>query len=513
MIARDGASRSLWQQTVNPLDLNNPAVDRNYDVIIVGGGITGVSLAFQLQQSGLKCVIVEAHSCCFGTTGGTTAHLNTLLDTPYNTIVRNFGEENAKLVCQTVKEAICHIEKNIELYQIECDFERTPAYLFAQDEEQEKDLQEIVKACNKVNVPVTYITSIPISLQFTKAIEIPFQAKFNPVKYVYGMANAFKNAGGEIIENTTVLHHQQRTDEATNESLLEVQTDRGNYIAKALVYATHIPTGVNLLHLRCAPYRSYAMAVKLQSEYPDGLCYDMADPYHYYRTQEMDGEKYLIVGGEDHKTGHEENTAICFNRLEGHVRKYFDVENITHKWSSQYYEPSDGLPYIGILPGAEPHVFVATGYGGNGMVYSQVAAKLISDLIINGSSKYEKVFSPNRIKPIAGFSNFVKENVDVVKSFISGILTRKQLTSLSDIAHGEGKLIIYNKHKIALYKDEKGNLHLLNPTCTHMKCNVNWNVVELSWDCPCHGARYGINGEVLNGPSNRALEKIEIKKE
>jgi glycine/D-amino acid oxidase-like deaminating enzyme/nitrite reductase/ring-hydroxylating ferredoxin subunit len=515
MINRDGALQSVWQQTVEPLEGNNTATAATYDVIIVGAGITGISLALRLQNSGLQCLVLEAHTCCFGTTGGTTAHLNTVLDTPYTTIIKNFGEENAKLVAQSVKEAIHNIERNIEQYQIDCGFERTPGYLFAQNDDQENELQDIIAACEKVSVPVHYTDSIPVNIPFTKVIEIPSQAKFSPVKYVYELAKAFIKAGGRLVEQTAVVNHTHRTDEVTSREIIEVETNNNyTYITNALVYATHIPPGVNVLHMRCAPYRSYAMAVKLAHDnYPDELCYDMYDPYHYYRTQVIDGERYFIVGGEDHKTGHEENTAACFNRLEAHVRHYFNVESITHKWSSQFYEPADGLPYIGELPGARPNVYVATGYGGNGMVYSQVATLLLSELIITGTSMYKEVFDPNRIKPIAGFANFIKENADVVKNLVSGLVTRNQLESLSELAHGEGKVVVFDNHKIALYKDMDGALHVLNPTCTHLKCSVGWNAAELSWDCPCHGARYSIDGDVLNGPANRDLKKIDLKNE
>jgi len=514
MIIRDGALPSLWQQTMEPLPFNNEAPAARYDAIIVGAGITGISLALRLQSSGLQCLVLEAHNCCFGTTGGTTAHLNTLLDTPYTTIIKNFGVDNAKLVAQSVKEAIHHIENNIGQYQIDCGFERTTAYLFAQHEDQQKELQAITEACEKVSVPVNYSNHIPVNIPFTKAIEIPAQAKFSPVKYVYALANAFIKAGGRIIEQTAVTNHTHRTDEVTSEEIIEVQTDNDyTYVTNALVYATHIPPGVNVLHLRCAPYRSYAIAAKLAEKYPDELVYDMYNPYHYYRTQIVNGEPYFIVGGEDHKTGHDENTTACFNRLEAHLRTYFNVESITHKWSSQYYEPADGLPYIGTLPGARPNVYVATGYGGNGMVYSQVATIVLSDLIVTGASAYKDLYDPNRIKPIAGFANFIRENADVVKNLVSGLVTRSQLESLSDLAHGEGKVVVFENHKIALYKDGDGNLHVLNPTCTHLKCSVAWNAAELSWDCPCHGARYAIDGNVLNGPASINLKKIDLKDE
>lgn len=517
MIPRDGALTSLWQESADNFIIDNNSAKTDYDVIIVGGGITGVSLGMLLQNAGKKCLILEANNLCFGTTGGTTAHLNTFMDTPYTTIIKNFGEDNARLVAEAAIEAIDLIKRNIDKYNIQCDFEYASGYLFAQDEKQEKELEEITEACGKVGVEVSETDSIPIPIPFSKAIEIPQQAKFSPVEYVMALAKEFVDAGGTILEQSRVIHHTQKKD--ANKELIEVETETQKYTASFLVYATHIAPGVNIMHFRCAPYRSYAMAVKLKNittsnnvdgQYPEGLSYDMYDPYHYYRSQKVNGEMYFIVGGEDHKTAHETNTENCFRKLESHVRENFDVEEITHKWSSQYYEPADGLPYIGHLPGEKDNIFVATGYGGNGMIYSQVSAILLADVITTGESKFASLFNPNRVKPIAGFSNFVKENSDVVKHLVSSIFSAKKVESLSELAHGEAKIIELDNQKIALFKDMEGGLHALNPACTHIKCTVAWNSAEQSWDCPCHGARYSPDGKVLNGPTHIDLKKVEL---
>ena len=292
-----------------------------------------------------------------------------------------------------------------------------------------------------------------------------------------------------------------------------VETTLGKVEGRKLIFATHIPPGVSLLHLRCAPYRSYAIAVALNDDnYPENLSYDMYDPYHYHRTQNIDGKNYLIVGGEDHKTAHEENTDACLLNLEAYVRKFYNVQSVPFKWSSQYYEPADGLPYIGHMPGsAKGNIYVATGFGGNGMTWSHVSALLLSDMLTGVQSPYEELFAPGRIKPVAGFTAFVKENADVAKEFVKGYFTREKLESLSDIAHGEGKVVTYEGEKIALYKDAGGQLHAISPVCTHMKCNVAWNTTEQSWDCPCHGARFDCDGNVMTGPASKGLEKINLE--
>lgn len=253
------------------------------------------------------------------------------------------------------------------------------------------------------------------------------------------------------------------------------------------------------------------MAVKLKDgKYPDGLAYDMYDPYHYYRTQESEGQKYLVAGGEDHKTAHQENTEECFRRLEAYLRKYFDIEEVSFKWSSQFFEPADGLPYIGHLPHNPDTVFVATGFGGNGMTYGHVSAIVLTDIIVKGESRYQKLFNPNRIKPVAGFESFVKESADVVAKFIGDRINKVKIKELSEIAPGEAKVVKYEGDSIALYKDEKGGLHAVNPACTHVNCIVGWNTAEQTWDCPCHGSRFSMDGEVLTAPARKDLEKISL---
>jgi len=290
-----------------------------------------------------------------------------------------------------------------------------------------------------------------------------------------------------------------------------LNTSRGVIKAKSVVYATHIPPGISRLHFTNSPYRSYAMAFTLRNgNYPEELGYDLMDPYHYYRVHEINGEKLLIAGGEDHKTGHADDTGKCFSMLENYVRQYFDVDLVKYSWSSQYYEPVDGLPYIGKLPSTK-NIFTATGFRGNGMMLGTLSSKVISDLILTGSSEYERLFDPSRVNPIAGITEFVKENISVMGDFIKDKLFMEKITSLSEVNDGEGKVVKYEGESYALYKESKGKVHLLKSTCPHAKCEVRWNGAELSWDCPCHGSRFGIDGKVLTAPSLKDLIKVNEK--
>jgi glycine/D-amino acid oxidase-like deaminating enzyme/nitrite reductase/ring-hydroxylating ferredoxin subunit len=505
---RDGALTSLWQMNMPDYQEKLAPLPKNecYDVIIVGGGITGITTGLLLKKAGKSVLIAEAQNLGFGTTGGTTAHLNSFMETPFSTIIKDFGAENAKLVAKAARQALDLIKRHIDEYGIDCGYESVPGYLYATDEQQIKELDKFYEGFEKVEAEVSVCNTIPVKIPFEKAFEVPAQGLFHPTRYIYALAKEFEKLGGVIAEGCRVTGVEEN-------EILDITTSRGPLKAKNLIYATHIPPGVNLLHFRCAPYRSYVIACKLKNEedYPKGLAYDMADPYHYFRTQEIDGEKYFIAGGEDHKTAHEENTESRFQCLESYVRKYYDVEKVAFKWSSQFFDPADGLANIGHLPGHPSNMFVATGFGGIGMTNSHISALLLTDLITSGKSEYEHLFNPNRIKPVAGFNNFVKEAADVVSHFIGDRLSKEKIGDLIEIAPGEGKVVKYEGHTLALYKDEEGKLHALNSACTHIKCIVNWNTAEKSWDCPCHGSRFSFDGEMLTGPARKDLEVIELE--
>lgn len=505
---RDGKNESIWQSYVINNNVTSPFIEEQiFDVIVVGAGITGITTALLLQEAGKKVLLADAQNIGFGTTGGTTAHLNNFFDSSYDEVIKNFGLENARLFATAGNEAMQVIKDNVVSYSIDCSYEERTAYLFSIKKNQNKMLNEIVAGTQKVGVAIDFINDSPFPVPYLKIAQLPGQAQFNPVQYIDGLAGEFIKKEGKFLKNCLVTGVQEG-------EVLSVETCLGLVKTKKLVYATHIPPGVNILHFRNAPYRSYAIAVELKDgKYPQALGYDLCDPYHYYRSQVIDGEEYLIAGGNDHKTGHEENTSKCFKTLEAYVRKYFDVDRVAFKWSSQYFIPADGLPYIGILPGGGENIYTATGFNGNGMILGTIAGRIISDLIITGENKYKELFSPSRVKPVAGFINFVKEAADVVGHLITDRFNTEKIKALVELAPGEAKVVKYDGHTIALYKDEQHQFHALSAACTHIKCTVGWNNTEQTWDCPCHGSRFSIDGEVLNAPARKHLEKIRLQDE
>lgn len=502
-ISRDGACTSPWENAAVPSSARTGLPDETvYDCLVTGGGITGLTAALELQTAGKQTLLVDAHTIGFGTTGGTSAHINTFADTTFKEAESAFGEEGAKLFAAAIREGADQIKKNIDAYQIVCDYESKVGYLYAETDDEVKQLTDIYEGAVKVGVPVKYTNEVPTRVPFKQALIFEDQAQFHPIQYLLGIRKAYLAAGGTICENILI-------ESVKTEGGLHIANNR--FKAKALIYATHMPPNINLLNFECAPYRSYVMAVKLKSgKYPDALIYDSQEPYHYVRSHAIDGEQLLLAGGLDHKTGHGDPEE-AFADLEKYVRKYYNVSFVKYQWSSQYYVPVDGLPYIGQMPVAAKGIYCATGYNGNGMMLGSVAGKILADLVAGKGNKYEKLFSPGRVKPVDSFSEFVKENIDVAYHFVADRLGVHETDSLKRLQPGTGKVVELGGKKVAAYRDEEGTIHALSPVCTHAACIVSWNGEEKSWDCPCHGARYNIQGEVLTGPATKALASIELE--
>jgi glycine/D-amino acid oxidase-like deaminating enzyme/nitrite reductase/ring-hydroxylating ferredoxin subunit len=498
--ARDGKNASIWNTNTEPAAAGGSFSDSTiYDTLIVGAGITGLTTALILQKAGRQCIVADAHHAGYGTTGGTTAHINTFADTTYAEVEKAFSREAALQFAQGIAEAVSAIAHNVKTYDIDCDFEWLNGYVYAETENEEKELDDLYQSAVRAGVQAEPTTAVPTPVHYRKAVVFPNQAQFHPLKYILALQKEFIASGGVVLENTRIgeLH-------STDDYHIAKVGDR-DIKASEVVYATHIPPGINVLHFRNAPYRSYVIAATLKDNaYPKGLVYDMQDPYHYFRSHTIDGQQYLIAGGHDHKTGHGDPEQ-AFADLIGYTREYYDIDEIAVQWSAQYYVPADGLPYIGELPGAAKGIYTATGYNGNGMMLGTLSALIISELILNGKSTYQKLFDPGRIKPIAGFTEFVKENADVVKHFVGDRFGIDEVASLADIPADSGSIVEYKGEKLAVYKDPTGGVHALNPVCTHAKCIVQWNNTEKSWDCPCHGARFDCHGNVLTGPARDNL--------
>lgn len=492
---------SLWQATVPQRAYPTLQGDEAADVLIVGAGLTGLTAAALLAQAGKQVIVIDRRDLGGGVTGSTTAHITAILDTRFYQIANDFGSEGAKLAAQSHLEAIEQIAGLVSDYGIDCEFLRVPGCLYTESDRDIDMLHRELDVMLRAGLPVSGLSEVGLPFPIKYAIEVGNQALFNPLKYLYGLADAISGQGVTIYENTAI------GDVKEEDGRVWATVEGGSVSAGALIYATHIPPGLKPVDTQVAPYRSYVIACKTDHQYPVGLFWDTARPYNYIRTYHDGEETWLIVGGKDHKTGQEADTQSAYQALERYVRGHFQLRSIEYRWSAQVYEPVDGLAYIGVEPGAE-RIYYATGYAGNGMTYANVAARLLTDLILDRPTPYAELYSPSRFKPAASITDFVAENVNAAARLIGDRLA-EDAEVYGDVANGEGKIVRVNGEQIAAYRDPHGVLHRLSPVCPHMKCIVHWNTAEKSWDCPCHGARYTATGEWIEGPAKHALTKIE----
>lgn len=493
------ASESLWQARVARPRFPTLHDDLEADVVVIGAGITGLLAASALQRGGKRVVVLERRRIAGGTTGYSTAHLTALVDAGYVAIEKKFGREAAHLVATATTRAIDDVCATADRLSVPC--ERLPAYHYAHERSARDQIDEELAAADRAGLAVEPVPDVPFPEAQHGGIRVARQAQIDPVELGCALALDFSAHGGKIFEDSAVL----TIDEGEP---CRVVTAHGTITARDVVMATHTPIGVSLLHTEVAAYRSYVIAARCEKPIGHGLFFDTAEPYRYVRAVSAKEPGLLLIGGFDHKTG-DPASEDAWQRLESWARDALAAGNPRSHWSAQVYEPVDELPYIG-RTSRSGHVYVATGYAGDGIVFASVAARLIV-AGINGKVLPEaELLSPTRITPIASAKNFIRENADVAKHFVADRLSSAEERDLDDVRRGEGRLVQLGMRKVAAYRDERGLLHVVKPTCTHMKCVVHFNAAEKSWDCPCHGGRFDVDGAPLEGPPSVRLGEVEL---
>lgn len=497
-------TESVWKK-ISKRSKTYPTLSRSLevDVAIVGGGVTGMTAALFLLNAGKKVAILEAEEIGGVTTGFSTGNLYVAVQPYYQTIIKKWGLDTAKAVSHSRKEAIDWIEKTIHERQIDCAFSRRPWYLFTNDEKKVGQFDEEIKAFKAVHLPLELLDQLPLGLSFKKAAVIPNQARLNPLQYVMSVTDSLANEGCLVFENTRVTSVKEG-----DKCLLE--TSAGHSVtAKKVIIATHTPIGIHSIHLFSAPYRSYVVAARLKQPLSEMHLWDLEDPHHSICSHvfSKNEPELLLVSGSHHKVGQEHNALSHYKALEKFIRERFSVEEIIAQWSSQHYQSADELPYIGLANRFSHHTYIATGYFADGLVYGTVAARIVSDLILEKENALSKIYSPSRFT-MASTGFLIKENANVMAQYCKD-LPKKTFTQFGQIKTGEGKVVELDQEKWGVFKDEQQQLHIVSAVCPHMKCIVNWNNAEKTWDCPCHGSRFTIEGQVIEGPATANLKKKE----
>lgn len=523
-----GANTTVWTERDDLLQAGPTypklTTDAESDVLVVGGGIAGLQIAYELLKKGKKVILVEDGTIGSGETGRTTGQLSA--DNEYNEFLKLHGKEMTAEIAAAQQIAIDRIESIASTHSISCDFARVNGYMFQGLPKSHPDydggiLQEIYDAAydtGKVDIAFVDDARIP-GFDSGKAIQWRQQGSFHPTKYVKGLVKVIKHMGGEVYEKTRYMSHEENGKGGRN---VEVQTADGQTVrVDQLVMATNVPLQKLVVIDRLEPYRTYAMAFSIPTssistsnapEDQNALWWDTDDPYHYIRVtpSKKEGYSLLIVGGEDEKVGQHDDADDRYKRLERWTRaRWSAVEGVEYRWSGQVIDSHDGIAHIGLNPGTK-NVYIHSGDNGDGLTYAAIGGILLPELITgNTTHPWGHLFSPSRQhspshigRALKTIPDYLKENLSDQVYYAKWIATAtKTITDIEDLVPGSGDVVRDGIHPIAVYKDEGGKLCKFTAVCPHLKAIVQWNEDEKSFDCPVHGSRFTCTGKLVNGPA------------
>jgi glycine/D-amino acid oxidase-like deaminating enzyme/nitrite reductase/ring-hydroxylating ferredoxin subunit len=490
------------------------AADHAAEVCVVGAGIAGLSAAYLLAKEGRAVVVLDDGAVAGGESGLTTAHLVTALDRRWTELAKVHSGERLRLAAQSHAFAINMIEHIVHEEDIDCDFRRVSGYLFAAPGDTARTLMDEVEAAHKAGLgDVVLVERAPlVHFDTGPALRFSSQAQFHPTRYLAGLARAIERAGGRIYTRAHVVDIVEEPDTGQ----VVVKTDGGlSVLAKQAFLAINTPFLPRFsLHLKQTAYRTYAIALQIpEHSIPPALYWDTEHPFHYVRVcaaEEGSGAgEYLIVGGEDHKSGQGDDEIDRHGRLEAWAREHFPFAGpVAHRWSGEVIETADGLAHIGPLKKGS-RIMIATGDCGNGLTHGTIAGMLVRDLVADRPNDWASLYDPTRVNlSLQAASNYLREGLSSAAQ-LTDWLTPGDIDDPESLAPGEGAIMRKGLTKLAVYRDPQGNIHEQSAVCPHLGCIVAWNAVERTWDCPCHGSRFTCTGRVIHGPATADLKPLE----
>jgi glycine/D-amino acid oxidase-like deaminating enzyme/nitrite reductase/ring-hydroxylating ferredoxin subunit len=490
---------SVWRGTAGPTGYGMLADDTTADVLIIGGGITGVTLAVLLAEQGRDVVLLEADEIGSGATGNSTGNLYETTSQGIASVARTWGAEIAQRVLAERWSAVDFIEARCR-HMPEAGFRRCDLVQYAQSSDQQDTIDREIEALSEAGARVEKTGSVPPALPAPRGnvLVLHGQAQFQPQAFVVEMARVAARSGARLHEHSRVLELDTRAGRALTAS--------GSVTAREIVHATHSPKGIHLVHTEMPVHREYAVAFELapgEAGPGPGVFWWQGSEGLSMRTLQVGDRQYFVCAGQEHKVGiHNAKASLLL--VETLAQKHFGQRTFSHRWSAQNYRGADGLPYIG--RNADGH-FIATGFSTDGLTWGTVAARLIAEELAGRKSGFAELVRPNRLNPVKGGKTILEENVTVVKQLVKDYLTSRQNEKLADLRAGDSAIVDAEGETFAAYRAPDGELFAVSNVCPHMGCKVHWNSVETSWDCPCHGSRFRPDGTVIEGPALSPLKR------
>lgn len=499
-------TESYWKASTDLPEFSQLNEDIYVDAVIVGGGITGITSAYLLADQGLKVAVLEADRLLNGTTGHTTAKVTAQHDLIYDELITNMGKSKARLYYEANTEALTFIKETIDTLQIDCDFSEQDAYMYATTKEYEQKIQQEAEAYEKLNIDGGLTDSIPLDIEIKNALFMKNQGQFHPLKYLSALVQQITDKGGLLFENTTAVD----VDTGAQPTVL---TREGSRVTANYVLAcSHFPfyEGLGLYSTRMYADRSYVLAAKTKKKLPDGIFISAGDPKRSLRSVTINGEEMALIVGESHKTGQGIDTMKHYDALQEFGRQVLGLETVAYRWSAQDLTTLDNVPYIGEITPGQPNILIATGYRKWGMSHGTAAAQLLRDIVLGKENKFQQLYTPTRFQATPSLKNFLVENANVASHLVKGKLEMTN-TDPKTLPHDKGAVIRVKGERKGAYKDTEGQLHIVDTTCTHIGCEVEWNSGDRTWDCPCHGSRFSYTGNVIEGPAEKPLQQYDYK--
>ncbi len=467
------------------------------EVAIIGAGVTGLSAGIELLERGYKVTVLEALVVGGGTTAASSGHVDAHPEGGPTKLVKSLGEDKARVATQFRIDAINLIEQRADS---RCDFKRIKAYQYAENVRDESVLMEELDAAKRIGLKANWVKNVPLPYSAI-GYEIDNMGRFQSMAYLERLLQLFVEKGGKVFEHSVASG-------PVEEQPTELKVGNGKIEFEQVVCAVHCNyTNAMRIYLQTPAYQSYVLAVRVKDPCFDGLFWDNSNPYFYTRRAHSTDPKLIIVGGCDHRTGvGDANEAK--ERLQKFVHEHYEVEEIVWSWSAELFEPTDGLPIIGKVPGKK-NVWIATGLSGVGLTWGTAAAKIIADQMDGKSTALQDELSPARFGISSAFT-VAGEQLTTAANFAERILPAKKI-DLDGLKVGEGEVGIVDGKFTAVCRDQSGKLHSHNPRCVHMGGVVHWNPVEQSWDCPVHGGRYAACGARIYSPPEADLVRPDKK--